>query len=819
LPAIDIEQVEVEVNPDFQQHGLGHVAGVAASGRLTVQGWAIGNGSLPVSVKLWDQAGEIIGEVPIDIPRADIAEAYAGMPGASTAGFAVPLRPLGTGASEIEVRVVFDEGETARLGTLTCELRGGKEGAPGWSLAIDESENEKVMAGREGWLYLRRDTNNIIAQQTGKLKLDAAQRQGWRDVLEARVVASERLGARWSCLVVPDKESVYPEYLPDTVVPSDRRPVHEFLDIAREVGAPVSYALDALLAAKLESEVYARTDTHWNFRGAYIAYRALCREAARQGVGLPVLEETDLEWVTAEIEGDLGSKVRPEPKTGPTIRVGLKQARSSVVFDNEVTNHGRVMVFEKDGDGPTCVLFGESFANYLLVFLKETFRRLVFVHTSSFIGGVLERERPDVVFSLPLERFLVRVPRDVNAYEELRTTARRKGGDLPWPVETGDGEVPFNRPFVSGHELDYLGSAIAARDLAGGGEFTRRCQELLRGMTGSSLALLSHSATGALEAATMLADLGPGDEAIMPSFGYPTMATSVVRQGATPVFVDIDPATLNVDPERVASAVGERTKAIVAVHYGGVACEMDRLGAIAAENGLRVIEDAAHCLLAEQDGRALGSIGDLGAISFHETKNVTCGEGGVLLVNDPELAERAQVIWDKGTNRAQFLRGEVDRYTWVDVGSSFAASDLTAAFLLAQLEAAEEVTARRRAVWDRYHASFEGLEREGLARRPAAPPGSLHNGHVYYLVLPSFEVRAAFIERLRAQGIATAFHFVPLHDSPGGERFGRVAGSLGNTEEMAGRLVRLPLFADLDDESVERVIAATRAAVADLAKG
>ncbi len=378
------------------------------------------------------------------------------------------------------------------------------------------------------------------------------------------------------------------------------------------------------------------------------------------------------------------------------------------------------------------------------------------------------------------------------------------------------GPIPFNRPFVSGRELDYLGSAIAARDLAGGGEFTRRCQELLRGMTGSPLALLSHSATGALEAAMMLAGLGPGDEAIMPSFGYPTMATAVVRQGATPVFVDIDPATLNVDPERVAAAVGERTKAIVAVHYGGVACDMERLGTVAAAHDLTLIEDAAHSLLAERNGEALGAIGDLGVISFHETKNVTSGEGGVLLVNDPALHERAQVIWDKGTNRSRFLRGEVDRYTWVDVGSSFGASELTAAFLLAQLEEAEEVTARRRAIWERYHEAFAELEREGRVQRPVTPAGSLHNGHVYYLVLPSAEARGAFIERLREREIVAVFHFVPLHGSPAGERFGRVEGPLGQTEDLGSRLVRLPLFADLDEASQARVVEATRSAVAEL---
>jgi dTDP-4-amino-4,6-dideoxygalactose transaminase len=378
--------------------------------------------------------------------------------------------------------------------------------------------------------------------------------------------------------------------------------------------------------------------------------------------------------------------------------------------------------------------------------------------------------------------------------------------------------IPFNRPFVAGSELEYLQQAIAGRDLAGGGEFTRRCQERLRELTGSPLALLSHSATGALEAAAMLAGLGPGDEAIMPSFGYPTMATAAVRQGATPVFVEIDPVTLNVDPDAVAAAVGERTRAVLAVHYGGVACDLDRLTEIARRHDLALIEDAAHCLLAEQAGRALGSIGDLGAISFHATKNVTCGEGGVLLVNDPALADRARVVWEMGTNRSRFLRGEVDHYTWVDVGSSFGTSDLTAAFLLAQLEVAEEVTDRRRAIWNRYHAAFASLENDGLARRPPTPPGSVQNGHVYYLVLPSGRARAGFIERLREQKIATAFHFVPLHSSPAGQRFGRVAGSLGHTQDLSSRLVRLPLFADLDEGSVERVIEATRAAVVELAR-
>ena len=355
--------------------------------------------------------------------------------------------------------------------------------------------------------------------------------------------------------------------------------------------------------------------------------------------------------------------------------------------------------------------------------------------------------------------------------------------------------------------------------LASGGPFTARCQRWLEETTGSARALLSHSGTGALEAAMMLAELGPGDEAIMPSFAYPTMATAVVRQGATPVFVDIDAETLNVDPARVRAAVGPRTKAIVAVHYGGVACSMEELSGIAAEAGALLIEDAAHCILARHHDRALGSIGDLGTYSFHHTKNVTCGEGGALLVNNQALIERAEVIWEKGTDRSKFLRGEVDRYTWRDVGSSFGASELSAAFLWGQLEAAEEITTKRMAIWDRYHEAFADLEDEGVVRRPVVPPGNVHNGHLYYLVLPTAVARDSFIDELRREGIATAFHYVPLHDAPAGLTFGRVVGSMSATEDLSRRLVRLPLWADLDPESVERVVEASRTAARVAALG
>jgi dTDP-4-amino-4,6-dideoxygalactose transaminase len=373
--------------------------------------------------------------------------------------------------------------------------------------------------------------------------------------------------------------------------------------------------------------------------------------------------------------------------------------------------------------------------------------------------------------------------------------------------------IPFNRPHVAPRGLDYVAEAVAAGSLAAGGPFGRRCERWLEEETGTRRACLGHSATAALEAAMMIAEVGPGDEVVMPSFGYPTMATAAIREGATPVFVDIDPATLNVDPERVAAAVGKRTRAITVVHYGGIGCAAGELGEIAAAAGATLVEDAAQGLLSSRDGRPLGSFGSLGVMSFHETKNVGCGEGGALLVNDEELLERAEVVWDKGTDRGRFLRGEVDSYTWVDRGSSFAAGELPAAFLLAQLEEAETVTARRVAVWERYQAAFAELEAAGLARRPTVPPGCRHNGHTYFLLLEDSEARAACLRRLAAAGVGATFHFVPLHSSPAGSRLGRRAGSLARTEDLAARLVRLPLYAGLTDAEADRVIEETHAAV------
>ena len=370
--------------------------------------------------------------------------------------------------------------------------------------------------------------------------------------------------------------------------------------------------------------------------------------------------------------------------------------------------------------------------------------------------------------------------------------------------------IPFNRPYLVGTEAGYIEQAVDAGWLAAGGSFTRRCEGWLREATGSPQVLLTHSCTAALEASALVLGLGPGDEVIMPSFAFVTTGSAFALRGATPVFVDIEPITLNVDPERVRAAVGPATKAIVPVHYAGVGCDMDALLALASERRLKVVEDAAQGLLASRGGRPLGGMGQLGAISFHETKNVTAGEGGALLVNDPALRERAEVVWEKGTDRRRFHRGEVDRYTWTELGSSFGPSEVGAAFLWGQLEAADRITTRRLEIWRRYHEAFADLERDGRVRRPVVPPECVHNAHMYYLLLPDHDARTRFIRELAARDILAVFHYVPLHSSPAGRRLGRPHGELTHTDELSARLVRIPLWTGMDDPTVERVIANVR---------
>jgi dTDP-4-amino-4,6-dideoxygalactose transaminase len=365
--------------------------------------------------------------------------------------------------------------------------------------------------------------------------------------------------------------------------------------------------------------------------------------------------------------------------------------------------------------------------------------------------------------------------------------------------------IPFNNPYLGGKELGNIAQAHAKGQIAGDGSFTKQCQDWLEQRTGCRKALLTHSCTAALEMAAILADLQPGDEVIMPSYTFVSTANAFVLRGAVPVFVDIRPDTLNLDETLIEAAVTPRTRAIVPVHYGGVGCAMDVILAIAGRHGLLVIEDAAQGIMATHGGRPLGAIGHLGTLSFHETKNIISGEGGALLINDPALAERAEIIREKGTNRSQFFRGQVDKYTWVDIGSSFLPGEIIAAFLWAQMEEADAITARRMAIWQRYHAAFEPLERTGRVRRPVIPDGCGHNAHLYYLLLRDLDDRTAFIDAMKRAGIHCVFHYVPLHSAPQGRAVGRAMGDLPVTRDTADRLVRLPLWLGLEEQQ-ERVI-------------
>lgn len=340
---------------------------------------------------------------------------------------------------------------------------------------------------------------------------------------------------------------------------------------------------------------------------------------------------------------------------------------------------------------------------------------------------------------------------------------------------------------------------------SGDGPFTRRATDLLRPLVGGGDCLLTTSCTHALEMAALLLDLDPGDEVIMPSFTFVSTANAFALRGAVPVFADIRPDTLNIDPAHVEEAITERTRAIVVVHYGGVGCDMDRIAAIADRHAIPVIEDNAHGLGGRYHGRPLGSFGVMATQSFHSTKNISCGEGGALVINDERFHDRAEIIREKGTNRSQFFRGMVDKYRWVDAGSSYLPSDILAAALTAQLEAFDQIQRRRHQIWDTYHSKLAGWAREQGVVTPTIPAGCDHPAHVYQIQLPTPQDRTAFIDALGAEGITAPFHYVPLHTSPYGSRTGRTAGC-PVTEHVADRLVRLPLFAGLDDDDLGRVL-------------
>ena len=374
--------------------------------------------------------------------------------------------------------------------------------------------------------------------------------------------------------------------------------------------------------------------------------------------------------------------------------------------------------------------------------------------------------------------------------------------------------IPFNNPYIPEKALAYIKESLEQGHLSGDGCFSKKCSAWLEERIECRKALLTPSGSAALEMAALLADIRPGDEVIMPSFAYPSTANAFVLRGGVPVFVDIRPDTCNLDGSKIEAAITGRTRAIVPLHYAGIPCEMDTIMELAEKHGLLVIEDTAQSVLSHYKRRPAGSIGHLAALSFHETKNLMSGEGGALLINDPRFIARAEILREKGTDRVRYLKGEVDKYTWIDIGSSHLMNELTAALLLAQFEAADETTARRVSLWREYQQAFSQLEKSNKALRPSLPIDCTTNGHIYYLILSGPEERRALIGRLRDDGIEATFHYVPLHSSPAGKKFGCVSGDLSNTDRISGSLVRLPLWPGMEKDQ-ERVIAAVVRALGD----
>jgi len=370
--------------------------------------------------------------------------------------------------------------------------------------------------------------------------------------------------------------------------------------------------------------------------------------------------------------------------------------------------------------------------------------------------------------------------------------------------------IPFNKPALLGKEFEYVRQAIERGKISGDGHFTKLCQDLLRRLTGAESVLLTTSCTHALEMAALLLDIQPGDEVLVPSFTFVSTANAFVLRGARPVFVDSRPDTLNLDESRLESLLTPRTKAIVPVHYAGVACDLDSILKIAGARGVAVVEDNAHGLFGKYRGRHLGSFGSMATQSFHETKNISCGEGGALLINDPCYARRAEILREKGTNRAAFFRGQVDKYTWVDVGSSYVPSDVLAAFLYAQLEQAGRIQQARRAIWLRYQRELTDWASNHDIRLPEIPADCEQAYHMFYLLLPTLEDRQAFIEHLRQRGILAVFHYIPLHLSPMGQKFGGRLGDCPVVEAFSDRLVRLPFYFDLSEVDQQRIVDAVR---------
>ena len=363
--------------------------------------------------------------------------------------------------------------------------------------------------------------------------------------------------------------------------------------------------------------------------------------------------------------------------------------------------------------------------------------------------------------------------------------------------------IPFNVPPCVGTELQYIKEAIESHKICGDGAFTKKCNAWLEERFGAQKVLLTTSGTTALDMAALLCELKEGDEVILPSYTFSSTATSAVLGGARLVFVDIRPDTMNIDEKKIEEAITERTRAIIAVHYAGVACEMDTIMEIARKYNLVVIEDAAQGVMSTYKGRALGTIGDFGCYSFHETKNYSMGEGGALVINNPEYNERAEILREKGTNRSKFFRGQVDKYTWVDFGDSYLPSELNAAYLWAQLCAADEINENRMASWNQYYQELKGLEESGRIELPVIPEGCVHNAHMFYIKCRDLEERTSFISYMKEEGILTVFHYIPLHSAPAGLKYGRFSGKDLYTTKESERLVRLPMYYGLEQEKIE----------------
>lgn len=367
-------------------------------------------------------------------------------------------------------------------------------------------------------------------------------------------------------------------------------------------------------------------------------------------------------------------------------------------------------------------------------------------------------------------------------------------------------EVPFNLPHIGEEELENIKKAHSMWQLSGDGYFTKACNIWLAKKLKVEKVLLTHSCTAALEMMAILSDIGHGDEVIMPSFTFVSTANAFVLRGATPVFVDIREDTLNINETLIEEAITDKTRAIMVVHYAGVTCDMDQINILAKKYNLLVFEDAAQAFLSKYKNKHAGTLSDLGAFSFHETKNVISGEGGALIINNPRFIERAEIIREKGTNRSKFLKGEVDKYTWVDIGSSYLPGDLIAAFLLAQLKKSNKINKKRVTIWDHYYKKLDNLEKQGLIKRPTIPSNTDHNGHLFYILCENSKIRSQLIEYLKSKGINTVFHYIPLHSSPAGLKYGRTVGSLKITNDYSQRIVRLPLFYDITLDQADKVI-------------